>query len=158
MEFIMDTSNEVIVSILNDLLRSCKKGEQNYRTAAGIVTDPNLREKLIEYSEQKKEFAGMLEEELRKYQIGKNKIAGVNSYFHKTWFNLVNTASVKSEKEVIEECFKEEDNINRHYQAAVQNKLPAYTKSLLLTQFGGVKEALFNLNMLRMSSAMYNYS
>src|SRR5215216_2242145 len=62
----MDNSVDETASTLNDLIQTCKDGENGYRAAAEGVEDSNLRHLFESYGQQRAEFAAELQIEVRR--------------------------------------------------------------------------------------------
>ena len=61
-----DFDNDEIISVLNDLIETCKDGEHGFHDAADAAGDRRLEELFRTYSEQRGRFASELQEEVRK--------------------------------------------------------------------------------------------
>ena len=55
-----------VASTLNQLIQTCKDGENGFRVAAESVDDVNLQHLLESYSQQRSEFAAELESEVKR--------------------------------------------------------------------------------------------
>ena len=58
-------ANDNPVSTLNNLIETCKDGEDGFRAAADGVKDSNLRTLFLTYSQQRAQFAAELQNEVR---------------------------------------------------------------------------------------------
>src|SRR5689334_14335909 len=62
----MAEGRDEFVSRLNDLIETCKIGEEGYRLAADKVEDAELKSLFGRYAEQRAKFASDLQGEVRK--------------------------------------------------------------------------------------------
>ena len=58
-------SNDKVISTLNGLIETCKDGQEGFQTAAEGVERSDLKTLFYEFSQQRAEFAGVLQELVR---------------------------------------------------------------------------------------------
>ena len=59
-------SNEEVISTLNDLIETCRDGQNGFQTAADGVKNPELKQLFNSYSRQRASFVGELQDEVRR--------------------------------------------------------------------------------------------
>ena len=62
----MATTSDNVISTLNNLIETCKDGENGFSTAAEGVENSELQELFEKYSEQRKQFVSELQAEVRR--------------------------------------------------------------------------------------------
>jgi uncharacterized protein (TIGR02284 family) len=122
----MATDNDSVISTLNNLIETCKDGENGFRTAADGVKNSELKTLFLTYSQQRAQFAAELQAEVR---------------LHRGWINIKSTVTGEDEGAVISECERGEDSAAKNYKEALNENLPANLQSIVQQQFTAVKEA-----------------
>lgn len=62
----MASSTAEFTGVLNDLIETCKDGEQGFRDAAEGIQDTSIRTKFLEYGQQRAEYARELQSHVSK--------------------------------------------------------------------------------------------
>ena len=73
----------------------------------------------------------------------------VSGALYRVWTDLVSTLSGHSEKAVLEQCERAEDEAKKIYEKAIALDLPPAIKSLVTQQFAGLKENHDRIRKLR---------
>ena len=140
----MGANNEDVISVLNDLIETCKDSEQGFRTAAegvGEDGDAELRTLLNTYAQQRARFAAELQNEVLHRGGNPAKSGHVSATFHRGWMNLKAAISANSEAAIIEECKSGEEAAMRNYEAALKENLPSDLFSIVEEQYAEIKQA-----------------
>ena len=75
------------ISTLNDLIETCKDGEQGFKTAAGGLKDPATKAKFQEYSRQRADMVRELQAEVRKLGGDPETAGSVSGSLHRGWID-----------------------------------------------------------------------
>ncbi len=129
------------ISTLNNLIETCKDGENGFRTAAEGVKDSKLKTLFNTYSQQRAKFAAELQGEVRGLGGDPEKTGSVAASLHRGWINIKSTVTGEDEAAIIAECERGEDSAKANYEEAMKEDLPAKVKSTVEQQYGQVKEA-----------------
>ena len=134
-------SEAQVISTLNELIQTCRDGEEGFRAAAGGVRNPGLRELFNDYSQQRAGFAGQLQDEVRRMGGEPAEAGSVTGSLHRGWMGLKAALSGEDEAAVLDECERGEDAALAAYKAALGVDMPAGVRSMVGRQFAEVKEA-----------------
>jgi uncharacterized protein (TIGR02284 family) len=137
----MATDNDNVISTLNNLIETCKDGENGFRTAADGVKNSELKTLFNTYSQQRAQFAAELQAEVRNLGGDPENTGSVAATLHRGWINIKSTVTGEDEGAVISECERGEDSAVKNYKEALNEDLPANLQSILQRQFTEVKEA-----------------
>jgi uncharacterized protein (TIGR02284 family) len=132
------------LSRLNDLIETCKIGEEGYRLAADKVEDAELKSLFSRYAEQRAKFASELQGEVRKLGGEPEESAGpggVSDLLMRGWLNIKLMVSGDDRKTILAECEEGEDMTLEKYQKAMEEGVPAEAQTLVREQYSQVKEA-----------------
>jgi uncharacterized protein (TIGR02284 family) len=137
----MATDNDSAVSTLNNLIETCKDGENGFRTAADGVKNSELKTLFLTYSQQRAQFAAELQAEVRTLGGDPENTGSVAATLHRGWINIKSAVTGEDEGAVISECERGEDSAVSNYKEALNENLPANLQSIIQRQFTAVKEA-----------------
>ena len=134
-------ANDNVISTLNNLIETCKDGEQGFRSAADGVKRSDLRTLFLTYSQQRAQFAAELQNEVRHLGGDPEERGSVAASLHRGWINIKSAVTGEDEGAVISECERGEDSAVRNYQSALNEDLPANIREIVERQYTQVKEA-----------------
>ena len=137
----MATVEKQVTSVLNDLIETCKDGEQGFRTASEKAKDSSLKELFSEYAEQRAEYARELQSIVAELGDDPATTGHVSSTLHRGWINLKEALSKNEDKALIDECEAGEDAAVKNYRDALSKNLPEEISEVVQDQFAGVQEA-----------------
>ncbi|HKR02586.1 MAG TPA: PA2169 family four-helix-bundle protein [Pyrinomonadaceae bacterium] len=137
----MATDNDNVISTLNNLIETCKDGENGFRTAADGVKNSELKTLFNTYSQQRAQFAAELQAEVRSLGGDPEQTGSVAASLHRGWINIKSAVTGEDEGAVISECERGEDSAVRNYQEALNETLPGNIQSIVQRQYVEVKES-----------------
>ena len=137
----MATDNKDVTSVLNDLIETCKDGEQGFRTAADKAKDSSLKSLFSKYASQRAGYVQELQSAVRELGEEPATSGHVAATLHRGWINLKEALSKDEDKALIFECESGEDAAMKNYKDALSKSLPANVLSLVQKEFSGVQEA-----------------
>jgi uncharacterized protein (TIGR02284 family) len=138
----MAIDNDNAISTLNNLIETCKDGQNGFQTAADGVKNSDLKTLFHAYAQQRAQFAGELQTEVRRLGGDPEKTGSVAASLHRGWIDITSAVTGEDENAVISECERGEDSAVRNYEDALNDRdLPADIRSIVERQFAQVKEA-----------------
>jgi uncharacterized protein (TIGR02284 family) len=147
------TADKDLIATLNGLIQACKDGQNGYQTAAGLVSNADLKTLFESYAQQRGQYAAELQSEVQRLG-GQPAIHGsLSGPAWRAWTNVKSVLSGDSEHAVIAECERGEDAARDAYQDALKNDLPAHVQALLERQLAGIKEAHERVRALETATA-----
>jgi uncharacterized protein (TIGR02284 family) len=135
------SSNEAVIATLNNLIETCRDGQQGFQTAAGGVQSGELKQLFHTYAQQRARFVGDLQDEVRRLGGDPENSGSVTASLHRGWMGLKAAVTGKDDQSILAECERGEDSAVSNYRAALGADLPANVRSLVERQFAQVKEA-----------------
>src|SRR5437868_1071070 len=81
-------SNDDVISCLNGLIETCKDGEEGFREAAAGVERSDLKSLFAEFSLQRAQFAGVLQELVRSLGGDPESEGSFSGALHRGWIDL----------------------------------------------------------------------
>ena len=134
-------SDAEVISTLNNLIETCRDGQEGFRTAAEGVTNPELKELFQRYSRQRASFAGELRDEVRRMGGEAAEGGSVTGAFHRGWMGLRAALEGDDDRAVVSECERGESVALETYRAALGTDMPAGVRAIVERQFAEIKEA-----------------
>ncbi len=152
----MAIDNDEVISTLNNLVETCKDGQNGFRTAAEGVKDTKLTTLFNTYSQQRGQFAAELQNEVRRLGGEPGETGSTAAVLHRGWINIKSAVTGEDEGAIISECERGEDSAVKAYEEALKNNLQGDVKMLVERQFSQVKEAHDLVRSLEKSKAQAN--
>ena len=137
----MEKIYQEVISTLNNLIETCKDGENGFRTAAEHVKDRHLRTLFNTYAQQRAQFAAELQSEVRGLGGDPEMAGSVGGAMHRGWINLKAAVTGGEEGAILAECERGEDAALKNYHEAQNVDLPEPVQDIVERQYRQVKEA-----------------
>lgn len=153
---LMAINNDEVISTLNNLVETCKDGQNGFRTAAEGVKDTKLTTLFNSYSQQRGQFAAELQNEVRNLGGNPEETGSTAAVLHRGWMNVKSAVTGEDEGAVISECERGEDAAVKSYEEALKNNLPADVQMIVGRQFSQVQEAHDRIRSLEKGKAQTN--
>ena len=145
-------SNEEVISTLNNLIETCRDGQNGFQTAAEGVTRSELKTLFHEFAQQRARFVGDLQTEVRRLGGDPENMGSVAATLHRGWINIKSAVTGGDDGGVISECERGEDAAVAAYRDALDQDLPANIRSIVERQFAAVKQAHDRIRSLERAS------
>ena len=137
----MATETKEVSSVLNELIETCKDGENGYRHAADKVKDSSLKSMFMKYSGQRGTYAQELEKLVGGMGEEPTKSEHVTAKLHRGWISVKEAVTGDSDKQIVNEVEAGEDSAMKAYKEATSKSLPPEVAQVVQKQFAGVQEA-----------------
>ena len=134
-------SNARVIAALNDLVATCKDGENGYRAAETDVGTTELKGLFDSYAKQRAAFASALLTEIHRLDTTAERKGSPLARIHRGWMNFKAALKHRDARAVIDECERGEHAAAKDYAMALKHPLPQAVKALVEEQYGKVKEA-----------------
>ena len=138
----MATKNDNVIATLNNLIETCKDGQNGFQAAADGVKNGDLKTLFHTYSQQRAAFVGELQNEVRRLGGDPEKTGSFAATLHRGWIDIKSAVTGEDEAAVISECERGEDSAKRNYEDALGDEnLPGDIRTIVERQYAQVKEA-----------------
>lgn len=128
-----------IVSTLNDLIETCKDGEEGFRSCAENVTNVELKSYFNSRSERCAVAAEELQDLVQSYGGDPKTSSSISGTLHRRWLDIKSAITGKDEEAVLNECERGEDVAKHSYQKALEKDLPEEARIVVERQYQGVQ-------------------
>ncbi len=136
----MAMDNDDVISTLNDLIETCKDGQEGFRQCAENAPNSPHRSFFETGARRCAEGAAELQALVRQLGGDPEKTGSVAAAVHRGWINIKTAIASNDDKAVIEECERGEDVAMTSYQNALAKDLPASVRAVVERQYRGVQE------------------
>ena len=137
------------ISVLEDLIQTCKDGQKGYQEAASKVKRSDLKAFFNEQSLERSRFAGELEAELIRLGRPDKRVSGsVVGSMHRAWIDT-KVGLGGGDKTILDWLEHGEDTAKDAYQKAVTADLPEDIAQIVRRQAASVQAAHDKVKSLR---------
>ena len=130
--------NKDVVSTLNDLIETCKDGEEGFRTCAEDIKDTQLKSFFTSRAQTCAESAAELQQQVRTLGGTPETSSSIAGALHRRWVDIKGVVTGKDDEAILNECERGEDVAKRSYATALEKALPANIKTIVERQYQGV--------------------
>lgn len=134
----MNDQAKEVVSILNNLIETCKDGQEGFKTCAEDVKNPELKALFTKHSEECARAAGELQEQVVALGGKPEDSTSVSGDLHRRWVDVKSIFTGKDEEAVLNEAERGEDVAKKAYKEALEKPLPANVHAIIERQYQGV--------------------
>ena len=142
-------TDDDVVSTLNELIETCKDGQEGFKQAAEGVERSDLKSLFFEFSQQRAHFAGELQGIVQKLGGDPETSGSTAGAMHRGWINLKSAITGKDEQAVLNECERGEDSARNTYKDALDDDLPTYIMDTVRNQYDSIVQAHDRVKALR---------
>ena len=142
-------SNDKVISTLNGLIGTCKDGQEGFQTAAEGVERSDLKTLFYEFSQQRAEFAGVLQELVRSLGGDPEHSGSMSGAIHRGWIDIKSAVTGQDDEAILNECERGEDSAKDTYREAMQMELPANIADVVSQQSQAILAAHNRIKSLR---------
>lgn len=141
--------NDEVISTLNDLIETCKDGEEGFRTCADDVGDATLKSFFSTRAQKCTAAAMELQDLVRAYGGDPEKSSSLGGALHRRWVDVKSAIMGHDDKAVLKECERGEDVAVASYRKALEKNLPADVRTVVERQYQGVLQNHDQVRSLR---------
>lgn len=144
-----DSNNEKTISVLNDLIETCRDGETGFHNAAEHAERPELKQLFNSLASQRGSFVNELEVHVSGLGGKPAQQGHVAAVAHRGWMDLKAAVVPTSDKAILEECERGEDYAKKAYTDALKEPLLADVMPIVAKQAAEVRAAHDQVRDLR---------
>ncbi|HEY0048400.1 MAG TPA: PA2169 family four-helix-bundle protein [Pyrinomonadaceae bacterium] len=142
-------ANDSVVTTLNNLIETCKDGQEGFQQAAEGVQDSSLKSLFYEYSQQRAKFVGELQGLVRDLGGEAETSSSIAGALHRGWINIKSAVTGRDDAAILNECERGEDIAKSAYKDALAADLPSNVTSVIQEQATQVQQAHDRIRGLR---------
>lgn len=133
--------NDKAISCLNNLIETCRDGQNGFKEAAENVKNTELKSFFNQASLDRASFVGELQQEVRRLGGDPENSGSTSAALHRVWIDIKGTFTGKSDESILNECERGEDSAVDAYKDALKDEnLPSDLRALVERQFSHIKQ------------------
>jgi uncharacterized protein (TIGR02284 family) len=134
----MAMDRDDVVDTLNDLIETCKDGEEGFRTCAEDIKRVDLKPLFERAALRCAEGARELQSLVQAYGGKPERTGSFAGSAHRRWVDIKSAITGKDDAAVLAECERGEDVAKESYEKALQKELPPDVRAVVERQYQGV--------------------
>ena len=136
----MAMSNSDIIGTLNDLIETCKDGEEGFLTCAEDIKNPQLKTMFDTMARHCAQSAAELRAEVQRLGGTPERSGSLAGSAHRRWVDIKSAIMGKDDAAVLGECERGEDVAKSSYESALKKELPSNIRAMVEKQYHGVMQ------------------
>ena len=136
----MPMEKDDVIHTLNDLIETCKDGEEGFRTCAEDIERVDLKSIFERAAQRCAESARELQAEVLRLGGKPERKSSFAGSVHRRWVDIKSAITGKGEAAVLAECERGDDVAKASYQKALEKDLPPEVRGIVQRQYQGVLE------------------
>lgn len=149
-------TNDDVISTLNNLIETCKDGQDGFQTAAEGVQNSNLKSSFYEFGQQRARYVGELQTLVRELGGDPETTGSTSATLHRGWINIKSLVTGQDDEAILNEAERGEDIAKDQYKKALEMSLPANVTTVIQKQYQEVQAAHDKVRALRDSAKAAN--
>ncbi len=129
------------ISTLNNLIETCKDGQEGFKQAAEGVDRSDLKTLFYELGQQRAKYAGELQALVRELGGDPETTSSTAGALHRGWINIKSVVTGKDDAAILNEAERGEDIAVNAYKKALEETLPTNVQTIVQQQSTEVKSA-----------------
>jgi uncharacterized protein (TIGR02284 family) len=146
-------NNNEVISILNNLIETCRKGQTTFRNAAESIQNSEFRRLFNIFSQQRAQFVTELQAEVHRLggdvSQGSDTVPFPSNTIPFRGATASKAAGLRDEATIIAECQREEEAAVNDYQEALKADLPLDVQYVVKRQYMDIKDAYDRIRILQ---------
>ena len=146
-------NNNEVISTLNSLTETCRRGQNGFRSAAESIQNSEFRRLFNIFSQQRAQFMTELQSEVHRLggelNKGEERMTLPSNTLPFRSSTTAKTVGVRNEVTIIAECQREEETAVNDYQEALKADLPLDVQYVVKRQYMDIKDAYDRIRILQ---------
>jgi uncharacterized protein (TIGR02284 family) len=143
-----DTNSEA-VSVMNELIETCRDGEKGFTAAAERADSADLKQLFSTLATQRNAFTHELEVQVERIGGTPADMGHAAAVAHRGWMAVKAAVTTDDDQSILDECERGEDYAKKAYADALGKTLPSDLRPMVMRQADDVRSAHDKVRALR---------
>jgi uncharacterized protein (TIGR02284 family) len=130
--------NDELTSTLNDLIETCKDGEEGFKTCAQDIADGQFKQTFLTRAASCAAAAKELQALVVAHGGSPETKSSLSGTLHRRWVDIKSAVMGKDDEAILNECERGEDVAKKSYSRALEKTLPPEVRAVVERQYQGV--------------------
>lgn len=141
--------NDKTIGILNDLIETCRDGQEGFKEAAENSKSPDLKTFFKERSQERARCVSELQQQVQALGGDPEKAGSTAGALHRAWINVKGTFTGKDDGAILNEAERGEDSAVKNFEEALNMGLPPNVRTVLEREYRTVKNSHDRVKQMR---------
>jgi len=141
--------NKKTIGTLNDLIQTCRDGQEGFQEAAENATSPDLKTFFREKGQERARCVTELQQQVRALGGDPEATGSTAGAMHRAWISIKGTFTGKDDHAILSEAERGEDSAVKAFEEALNEGLPPNLRTILEREYRVVKNAHDRVKQLR---------
>lgn len=142
-------TNENIVSTLNNLIETCKDGQEGYKQASEGISNTTTKTLFNDLFKQRSMFSSELQAIVKSFGGDPEETGSISGSIHRGWMDIKDAVAGNDDTAILNECERGEDVALAAYKKALENDMPVVPADAVRRQYGAIQAAHDQVKALR---------
>ncbi len=130
--------NDDVISTLNDLIETCRDGEEGFKTCAEDIGDGQFKQPFLTLASSCAASAQELKSLVISHGGDPETRSSLSGTLHRRWVDIKSAILGKDDEAILNECERGEDVAVKSYRRALEKDLPVDVRAVVERQYQGV--------------------
>ena len=142
--------NDKVVSTLNNLIETCRDGQNGFKEAAENVKSPELKTFFNQISLDRAQCVGELQQEVQRLGSDPENTGSTAAAIHRVWLDIKGSLTGRDDQSILNECERGEDSAVEAFRDALKDEnLPSNIRSVVERQFRSIQQVHDRVKQMR---------
>ena len=142
--------NDKVVSTLNNLIETCRDGQNGFKEAAENVKSPELKTFFNQVVLERSQFVGELQQEVQRLGGDPENTGSTAAAIHRAWIDIKGSLTGRDDQSILNECERGEDSAVEAYRDVLADEnVPSNIVSIVERQFRNIKQVHDRVKQMR---------
>src|ERR1051325_964514 len=142
--------NDKVISCLNNLIETCRDGQNGFKEAAENVKSPELKTFFNQVALERAQFVGELQQEVQRLGGDPENTGSTAAAIHRVWMDIKGSLTGRDDQSILNECERGEDSAVEAFRDALKDEnLPSNIRSVVERQFRSIQQVHDRVKQMR---------
>ena len=142
--------NDNVISTLNNLIETCRDGQNGFKEAAENVKSPELKTFFNQIALERAQCVGELQQEVQRLGGDPENTGSTAGAMHRVWMDIKGSLTGRDDQSILNEAERGEDSAVEAFRDALKDEnLPSNIRSIVERQFLSIQQTHDRVKRMR---------